>query len=71
LLDSVLHGPAERADGAAELYFPGNNVLPVAAVNGADGEDDRLEGVEAPALDGLQGGDALGGDEDGVNAQFG
>ena len=40
-------------------------------MNRADGEEDRFEGVNAPAFDGLESGDALGSDEHGVDAFFG
>src|SRR5262249_55990356 len=40
-------------------------------VNRADGEEDRFEGVNAPAFDRLQSGDAFGGNEHGVHAFIG
>src|SRR5437867_10765427 len=68
LLDAVAHLFAQGADGAFHFNFIGEDILPRATVNGADGNDHWLEGVNAPALDGLESGDAFGGHNDGVNA---
>src|ERR1051325_4830109 len=62
--DDVWH----RAHGAFHFYFGGDDVWPVAAVNRADGDDDRLERINASAFDRLQGGDALGSHYHCINA---
>src|ERR1051325_10164 len=60
LLDALAHLFVQRAHGAFHFYFGGDDVWPVAAVNRADGDDDRLERIHASAFDCLPGGDALG-----------
>src|SRR5438445_327494 len=45
-----------------------DDVWPVAAVNRPNRQNHRLEGIDAAALDRLEGTDAFGGHEDGINA---
>ncbi len=59
----------ERAHRAFKLHLSSDDVVAVAAMNRADGDDERFEWVNATAANGLQSGHAFGSDDDRIGSE--